>query len=670
MKSKPTYNELIKEVALLKEQLAENDINNYYKLFFEDNEAIILFVDTDNQDIIFSNKSAQSFYGYSKSEFRNMKISDIHTLSPEEIAAKMKIIKKTKNNFFIFKHRTSSGEIKDVEVYQTKLKLKDKVVFSIIVLDISEKMKVEAKLKASELVYRDYFEKDISGCYRSIPEGKLMFCNTVFADMLGYTVDELLKINTVKLYPNEEDRISFIAEINQTRNIHNKEIDLVKKNGDIIHCIENVAGIFDNNGKLINFQGFIFNITERKKTEIALLESEARFKRLFEDLGDAVFVARIEDNHRGDIIEANAAAVTQTGYSKEELMEMNIIRDIYVEGSGDLTFEDWDEKFHNEDIVTTVEQKRRKNGTIYWTEVIVTPIDYNVIPASLSINHDITSRINSNLALEKSERKFRELFEKSGDAFLIINNRKFVDCNSAAIKMLNYENKDEVTKLHPSELSPKHQPDGQLSAVKADNMMSKCMELGTHRFEWDHKKRNGEVFPVEVLLTAISNDPDNEIIHTVWTDITKRIQNQKDLIIAKEKAEESDRLKSAFLANMSHEIRTPMNGILGFASLLKLPTLNREQLSKYVNIIEKSGIRMLNIINDLMDISKIEAGQMEVNMTSFNLNEQIEYLHSFFLPEAEKEELKLSYKYSLVGDESIIYSDNEKLNAILVILGD
>jgi len=238
MKSKPTYNELIKEVALLKEQLAENDINNYYKLFFEDNEAIILFVDTDNQDIIFSNKSAQSFYGYSKSEFRNMKISDIHTLSPEEIAAKMKIIKKTKNNFFIFKHRTSSGEIKDVEVYQTKLKLKDKVVFSIIVLDISEKMKVEAKLKASELVYRDYFEKDISGFYRSTPEGKLMFCNTVFADMLGYTVDELLKINTVKLYPNEEDRISFIAEINQTRNIHNKEIDLVKKNGDIIHCIE------------------------------------------------------------------------------------------------------------------------------------------------------------------------------------------------------------------------------------------------------------------------------------------------------------------------------------------------------------------------------------------------------------------------------------------------
>ena len=98
----------------------------------------------------------------------------------------------------------------------------------------------------------------------------------------------------------------------------------------------------------------------------------------------------------------------------------------------------------------------------------------------------------------------------------------------------------------------------------------------------------------------------------------QNIENEKqiaDLIQAKEKAEESDRLKSAFLANVSHEIRTPMNGILGFADLLKQPELTGEELHHFIGIIEKSGERMLNIINDLINISKIESGQMDINTT-------------------------------------------------------
>jgi len=140
------------------------------------------------------------------------------------------------------------------------------------------------------------------------------------------------------------------------------------------------------------------------------------------------------------------------------------------------------------------------------------------------------------------------------------------------------------------------------------------------------------------------------------------------VLIAKDRAEESDRLKSAFLANMSHEIRTPMNGILGFAGLLKLPTLTEEQLTKYVNIIEKSGARMLNIINDLIDISKIEAKQMEVSVSNCNINEQLEYLHTFFNPEAQNKELKLLFNSDLVIDYANIETDREKLYAILTNL--
>ncbi|MFO7873016.1 MAG: ATP-binding protein [Bacteroidales bacterium] len=148
----------------------------------------------------------------------------------------------------------------------------------------------------------------------------------------------------------------------------------------------------------------------------------------------------------------------------------------------------------------------------------------------------------------------------------------------------------------------------------------------------------------------------------------KEEQYKQDLMEAKEKAEESDRLKSAFLANMSHEIRTPMNGILGFADLLKEPDLKSENRHKYLEIIEKSGVRMLNIINDIVDISKIEAGQIELNMGESNIAEQIEYVYTFFKPEAEAKKIRLSYTNPMSVKGAIIKTDREKVYAILTNL--
>ena len=153
-----------------------------------------------------------------------------------------------------------------------------------------------------------------------------------------------------------------------------------------------------------------------------------------------------------------------------------------------------------------------------------------------------------------------------------------------------------------------------------------------------------------------------------FEDITKITLTTSELIKAKERAEESDRLKSAFLANMSHEIRTPMNGILGFANLLKEPDLTREEMNTYIGIIEKSGDRLLNIINDLINISKIEAGQMEVAVSATNINEQIEFIYTFFKPEVEKKGMKLFCKKTLPADKAIVNTDCEKIYAILTNL--
>ncbi|MFA9388619.1 MAG: histidine kinase dimerization/phospho-acceptor domain-containing protein [Prolixibacteraceae bacterium] len=115
----------------------------------------------------------------------------------------------------------------------------------------------------------------------------------------------------------------------------------------------------------------------------------------------------------------------------------------------------------------------------------------------------------------------------------------------------------------------------------------------------------------------------------------------QELIIAKEKAEESDRLKSAFLANMSHEIRTPINGILGFAELLKDPNISELEKLSFIEIIETSGLKLLNIINDLIDLSKIESGMEKVFNSEISINEQLTNIYKFFTPLVNKKGLKL-----------------------------
>jgi signal transduction histidine kinase len=142
-------------------------------------------------------------------------------------------------------------------------------------------------------------------------------------------------------------------------------------------------------------------------------------------------------------------------------------------------------------------------------------------------------------------------------------------------------------------------------------------------------------------------------------------RESQDLLMAKHKAEESDQLKSAFLANMSHEIRTPMNSILGFSALLSEPEVSGEEQRKYLDVIQKSGARMLNVINDIMDISKIESGQMAVSRRITHIHEEIVYVYNLARPDADTRHLKLTTVCPLPAESAVVFTDGEKLAAVL-----
>ncbi|NOY50558.1 MAG: response regulator [Chlorobi bacterium] len=275
----------------------------------------------------------------------------------------------------------------------------------------------------------------------------------------------------------------------------------------------------------------------------------------------------------------------------------------------------------------------------------------------LSVAENITQRRLTELALEKSEHQYKTLFENAGDGIIIIDKTGNIIIANESFAKMHGHTMSEIKNLNIKEL------DAPQTKLKVPSRLKKVLMGETQRFEIEHYHKNGQIITMDIIACPIEIEGSTKIV-AFHRDVTLQKKTENKLRLALEKVTESDRLKTAFLHNVSHEIRTPMSGIMGFAGLLKKPDLSREIQDSYLDVILKSGNRMLNTLNAIVDISMLETKQTKNETSKFDVNAELLELKAFFEKEANNKGIDLFIDEHPGGDV-FLETDRQKFYAIL-----
>lgn len=417
------------------------------------------------------------------------------------------------------------------------------------------------------------------------------------------------------------------------------------------------------------------DVTSEKKTEIALKESEAKYRSLIEQASDGILVHDFE----GNILDFNIAATKYTGYTREEFGKLKIFDLLFVEDLKDFPIPF--ERLRNGETTGVPRRIKRKDGSTIIMELSSRMNDEGNV---IAIARDITERLKAEEDIVQSESRFRTLtenapigiFQTDSDGNCVYVNEYWLEISGFTIA--ESLGRGWVAALHPEDKE------------RAVNEWDKAVENGAE-FNSEYRLLNKEGKPTLVQTRAVRIVDSSGVKYGyigVLRDVTEQRKTDaelklhrehleelvkirtRELEIEKVKAQSADRLKSAFLATMSHELRTPLNSIIGFTGLLLnefAGPLNDEQ-KKQLGMVKSSGRHLLNLINDILDLSKIEAGELSFSQQSFDFCNAIEKVVSLIKPLAEAKGLIITFQ--MPSSEVILVSDERRVEQILINLFD
>lgn len=416
------------------------------------------------------------------------------------------------------------------------------------------------------------------------------------------------------------------------------------------------------NKRLVQTQVELQNLNENLEEMVEERTQELKLnQQKYQDLYDnapAMFMS--VEYLTGKVVECNETLLRKTGFKRSEVIGKHIYSRyhpdcIEIAKKNFQLFNESGEIINSEAALVT-EQGGRVEVLISSTAV---RDDWGKILYSRSVIQDISEVKQAQEELKQSEERYRAVADTAVDSIITIDTKGIiVGWNQGAAETFGF-NEHEIKGLSISRLIPDEYEllFNRLQKGGLPHLIGKTVELQGIR-------KNGAIFPIEISMAQWQTSS-NQFYTGIIRDITVRKIAEEELFRAKEKAVESDNLKTAFLANMSHEIRTPMNAILGFSELLNDPDLDDQDKKLYITTINQASRQLLHIITDIVDISKIEAGQEATHPEVFNLNDLLEEIKIFFEPQAKRKNLKISLHKNIPAELSDIRSDPKKLRQIL-----
>ena len=522
---------------------------------------------------------------------------------------------------------------------------------------MKEKLEAEHDLYKSLERFRKFVENDISGDYIEDQE-RVLYCNPKVLEIFEF--DDIKQLNAYgsrNLYDNPEDRRRFEEAIYAKGKVENFEVCMHTRTGKKLVILENAYGEFDADGKLLQIQGYLIDITQRIIAQEKLKHSENLFRSLTENTSAGIVIYNKEK-----FLYVNPAASRLTGYSMEEMKKMYFWEVVHP----------LDREMVKERGIKRIEHKEvpssyrfrllTKSGDVRWIDFTAGFIMFEGQEASIGSVFDITKEKQ---AIEEIKLLSTAVSQSPLSVIITDLDAKIEYVNDSFKQITGYDIQEVL------EQKPKFLQSGYTPKHVYDELWDTLLKGQTWRGEFVNKRKNGELYYEYAVITPIKDDEGNVIRYIgMKEDITLRKNLENELRVAKEKAEEANRLKSAFLANISHELRTPLNGILGFSELiLEMDDVETiQEMSRYIN---ESGQRLLRTLDMIIAISRLDSETYEIKNEGIDVIAEFRKIYEKKLPEAERKNLKMTFhseidRLNLVGDRNVISGALEEIvdNAI------
>ena len=571
----------------------------------------LLFMNAPNGVALLSPKGVILDYNDKEAKMLQMERSDLigsHIstfLSPEsnkDFTSNFEDLISKGEKSALVKLQRKDGLMIIVNRYAEVLKDKNGKLTGIVVhtKDVTEELKAQGQIK----LLLAAIEQSSSIFTITDLNGKITYVNKRFSELTGFTPDEVLGKTPRIIKSGKHDKAFYKDMWNKLLKgeVWEGEFCNKRKDGEIYWEFASLTAIKNADGELINLLKVAEDITLRKKTERESFEAKNRYQNIFNLVPNPIVI-----HVDGFIVDVNKAAVRFAKVSsKKDLLGADIM-DFVHESSQELIKDRLGKlmKYGGEVPVTEANMLNIK-GEVRTVKTVSKEVPIEGERAFMVVFEDITEQKQAEQKLKDSEKRFRSFFNLIPDPVVItnLNNGYFIEVNEAALKLGNMS-KEEA--LHKSVFSFGLFEDEKRRHYIFDQLKTKGYVLNEEMIVHVDGKE------YTILVSGIMIEPyKQQNVLFVAKDISVRKQMIQDLVLAKEKAEAGERLKSLFLSNMSHEIRTPMNAILGFSDLLRDSTIDETYRNQYIDIIQQRGRYLLKMISDIMDVSKIESGSIDI----------------------------------------------------------